>query len=328
MNTYSQDVIDEVNKIDIVKYVGKYVGLEKKSNLYVGLCPFHEEKTPSFTLYPETNSFYCWGCGASGTVIDFVKKYHHLGFVQAITYLLDYSRIDPNNIQSKPSIMTFLQQYNKKQSQDKYVPHVILPYDVMNQYEESPIYEWLEEGIQQEIMDKYQVRYNSKDNRAVFPIFNSEGKIIAVKGRTLYDNFKKLGLRKYTYYQKLGELDFLYGLSFNKDDIEQHNECICVEGEKSLWKLEGWGIKNAVAICTHNINPLQIKCLLKLKTDITIAFDKDVKMDEIREICQKLKLFTNVFVVYDNNKLLKEKDSPCDEGNDIWNKLYSERIRL
>src|SRR5699024_2503824 len=76
-----------VRRSDIVEVVGSYVQLKRKGRLYSGLCPFHNEKTPSFYVYPETQSFYCFGCGAGGDVISFVKKINNLDYPEAVKLL-------------------------------------------------------------------------------------------------------------------------------------------------------------------------------------------------------------------------------------------------
>ena len=76
-----------VRRSDIVEVVGSYVQLKRKGRLYSGLCPFHNEKTPSFYVYPETQSFYCFGCGAAGDAITFVRKINNLGYVEAVKQL-------------------------------------------------------------------------------------------------------------------------------------------------------------------------------------------------------------------------------------------------
>ena len=82
------EYIEELTRrTDIVDVVGNYVQLKRKGRLYGGLCPFHSEKTPSFYVYPDTQSFYCFGCGAAGDVINFVRKYNNLGYVEAVKQL-------------------------------------------------------------------------------------------------------------------------------------------------------------------------------------------------------------------------------------------------
>ena len=74
-------------KTDINDVVSTYVTLKKRGNTYVGLCPFHNEKTPSFTVYPATQSFYCFGCGAGGDAVTFIKKIENLDYIDAVKSL-------------------------------------------------------------------------------------------------------------------------------------------------------------------------------------------------------------------------------------------------
>ena len=84
------DYIEElVRRSDIAEVVGGYVQLKRKGRLYAGLCPFHNEKTPSFYLYPETQSFYCFGCGAGGDVISFIKQIEGLSYPEAVKFLAE-----------------------------------------------------------------------------------------------------------------------------------------------------------------------------------------------------------------------------------------------
>ena len=83
-----QEYIQEVvARNDITEVIGQYVQLRHRGRTYTGLCPFHNEKTPSFTVYPDTQSFYCFGCGAAGDVINFVRKISNLGYVEAVKQL-------------------------------------------------------------------------------------------------------------------------------------------------------------------------------------------------------------------------------------------------
>ena len=83
-----QEYIQEVvRRNDIEDIVGQYVQLRRRGRTLTGLCPFHNEKTPSFVVYPDTQSFYCFGCGAAGDVISFVRKYNNLGYVETVKQL-------------------------------------------------------------------------------------------------------------------------------------------------------------------------------------------------------------------------------------------------
>ena len=85
---YSEDVIAEVRqRSDIVDLVSSYVALKRRGRDYVGLCPFHSEKTPSFSVSPERQSFHCFGCGVGGNAISFVMQYENLSFPEALRFL-------------------------------------------------------------------------------------------------------------------------------------------------------------------------------------------------------------------------------------------------
>lgn len=87
-----QEYIQEVvARNDITEVIGQYVQLRHRGRTYTGLCPFHNEKTPSFTVYPDTQSFYCFGCGAAGDVINFVRKISNLGYVEAVKQLAGHA---------------------------------------------------------------------------------------------------------------------------------------------------------------------------------------------------------------------------------------------
>ena len=95
------EYIEELTRrTDIVELVGSYVQLKRKGRLYGGLCPFHSEKTPSFYVYPDTQSFYCFGCQVKGDVIDFVSKLFGLSLIQAVQKLAADFGLDPNTPQS------------------------------------------------------------------------------------------------------------------------------------------------------------------------------------------------------------------------------------
>ena len=85
-----QDFLMELKyRNDIESVVGSYVNLKRRGSNLVGLCPFHNEKTPSFTVYPENGSFYCFGCGAGGDVITFIRQIENLDYLEAVKYLAD-----------------------------------------------------------------------------------------------------------------------------------------------------------------------------------------------------------------------------------------------
>ena len=215
--------------------------------------------------------------------------------------------------------------FEKKRSEN--ITHEILNEEILNQYKNKIIQEWLDEGILEETQHKFEVKLDSKANRIVFPIRDENGNLINIKGRTCFSNYKELGIPKYIYYYKLGTNDILYGLYQNKSSIK--DTLIIVEGEKSVMKFDSLGINNVVAVGTHTINKYQLDKILALKCrEIVIAFDKDVQYKELIEEAKKLNRYVNVSIIYDANNYLNEKDAPIDQGLLVWEELFERRISV
>lgn len=328
---YDIETINYINKnIDLLKYISQYTTLEKRKEEWWCKCPLPNHKNdinPSFSVNVEKNVYSCMGCHSGGTPIVFVQQYHNLSFPKAIEHLIDYANliITPKETSD---ILEFLYKSNIKSKEKKSLIRTYLPEKILNQYQSNPVIEWLNEGISQETLEKYQVRYDISGNRIVFPIRDITGNIIAIKGRTRYDNYKDLGIVKYTYYQSIGTNDFLFGLDKNIQNIQNKKECIIVESEKSVMKLDTWGFNNSVAICTSNMTEQQINLLLSLQCDLVFAFDKDVDEKKLIKEIKKLALFTNVYYIKDKNNMIGNKDAPVDQGKEIWEKLYEKRFKI
>ena len=118
---YSDDVIEEVRmKNDIVDVISGYVRLQRKGSSYFGLCPFHNEKSPSFSVSPSKQMYYCFGCGAGGNVFNFIMEYENFTFIEAVKYLADRAGVKlPEQEYSKEAraaadLKTILLEINKK----------------------------------------------------------------------------------------------------------------------------------------------------------------------------------------------------------------------
>ena len=197
----------------------------------------------------------------------------------------------------------------------------------MNNYSKEPIKLWLDEGISQEVMDRYNVRYDRTKDAICFPIYDTCGNMINVKGRNVMPLWKELGMSKYFYYFKLGTLNYFWALNFKIDIIKACREVIIFEGEKSVMKMDGWGIENSVALCNGALTDEQLVLLIKLGVNVVFALDKDKDPTKDNNI-KKLTRYCMVEYIKDTQNLLGEKDSPCDKGLEVWQTLYKERRRL
>lgn len=314
--------------VDMVEYVSQYVDLEYKNGEYWGMSPFQEENTPSFSIRQEAQLFNDFSSGKSGNIYNFIMEYNHVDFPQAIKILKDYLNVvDEGEYIPKPQIIKVLKQLTKQDKKEKVIERKILPSNYMNKYQKVDIKLWQEEGILQEVMDRYNVRYEPIKQVIVFPVWDNQGNIINVKGRNIGKSWKEIGLPKYFYYYKLGTIDFLWGLHLKEEIIKKKKEIILVESEKSVMKLEGWGYDNAVALCNGKITDEQMKILIKLGVNVVIALDKD-KGNVCDTNTKTLKRYAKVYKVYDKFGLLSAKDAPCDRGIDVWEQLYNNKRLL
>lgn len=318
-----------VQSIDIVDYIGQYADLEERNGEYWCLSLFKAEKTPSFSIRRDPPVFYDYSSGQGGNIITFVKLFNQCTSKQAIEKLKEYigceEEIQYNN---KNTYLSTIKAYSDIQNQ-KEDKTTILDEKCMNVYpfSEEKCKIWIDEGISVESLKKYNVRYDIACNRLVYPIRDTNGNIVNIGGRTLDENYKEKGLRKYTYYHKWGTMKVVYGLYENLDNIKQNKNVIVFEGAKSVMKADSYGITNTCAILTSHLNQNQMIELVKLKCDVIFALDKDVKIMQDKQI-KKLLKYTNVYTLYDSENLLDEKDSPVDKGKDIFLHLFENKIKL
>lgn len=331
---YSQDVLEEMaDQIDLLDYASKSVDFIKHSgNTYYAICPFHSEKTPSLAVNTDENFFHCFGCGRSGNIYKWIMWMDGLNFDQAVQKVANIIGLDAEEYTESESV-AFYKLLNKLSTKkETVVNRTIL--DIDKDYNEKFIdeipQEWLDEGISADEMKKYEIKIDPISNRIVYPVRDADFRLIGVKGRTRFKNFKELKIMKYMNYHKLGgRLDYFQGMMQAFDSIKETNEAIIVEGIKSVMKLDQFGYHNAVAAETSTLSIYQIELLIRMQVrNIVIAFDKDVEMKKIQECVKLLKKFTNVYVVYDKWGLLQDKDSPCDQGREVWETLYERRFRI
>lgn len=334
MEEYSEELIEEIKEsIDIVDFIGEYVELKKKGREYFGNCPFHDERTGSFSVTPHKGVYYCFGCKNGGDIIDFCQDYLNMTYEQAINYLGSEAGISTVKTKISPTVRYLRKSTRKRRNKQIPEPHKILDKSVLSDFERRKITKWIEEGIPQSIMDYYMVMYDKESNRIVYPVFDNSGNLINVKGRTLFDNYKEYNIPKYMNYYPVGDLDYFQAFCFKKKILDRSKEVIIFESLKSVMKLDSFGIYNSISSETSQINIFQVRELVQLHCDVVIAFDSDVSLEEIKkkDTIQLLCHFTNVYVVYDSNGLLggkTEKNSPVDKGKEIWEELYKQRIKI
>lgn len=319
-----------VENVDIVETIQKYIELKPKRDEFFACCPFHDEDTPSFSVTPSKHTYYCFGCHAGGTVINFIQHIENVSYFEALKMLSDEFGIKPFN-KKKSKTYEILKKANRS-SKLLDIKHPILNEDILNKYSKEPIKEWISEGISQKIMNRYQVMYDKSGDRIVYPVYDINGDLINIKGRTLCDDHKILGIPKYMNYYKIGDMDYFQGLNLKKKLIQESGEMIIFEGLKSCMKADGYQYYNSVSSETSVLNSYQIRLILKMKCNVVVAYDNDVDytIPKIKKSLDILAQYTNVFVIQDVDHILgdaKDKLSPVDKGKEVWEELYKNKRR-
>ena len=339
MGDFDKDKLDELcSKIDLLEYASETMEFEPKGpDSYAAHCPRHIDKTPSLLITPSKNLFHCFSCGCGGNIISWMMTFEKLSFNDAVDKIGKIAGVDIKNLKQCSALKVYKDIYRATTHSIKQntVSRIFLSESEFDKYIDEPPEEWIREGIKPEIMKKYRVRIDDAYNRIVYPVYDSEFRLIGFKGRTRYENWKALGIKsKYINYQKIGTCDYFQGMKENHESIKAHNQVIIFEGIKSVMKLDGWGVDYGVASETSFLNDEQVLILIKMGIrDVTIAFDSDVTMKKILECTKKLRKYTNVYVVTDRPRrderlLTGEKMSPVDAGQEVWETLYRERRKI
>ena len=331
---YSQEALEEMSqKVDLLEYAEHSVDFVKHSgNTYYAICPFHDEKTASLAVNADENFFHCFGCGRSGNIYKWIQWTEGLSFDEAVQKVANITGSDPCEYMESETVSIFklLKRLSQPHHKEAVLRQVL---DFENDYrkrfkDEIPM-EWVDEGINEDELKKYEIMIDPASNRIVYPVYDSQFQMIGIKGRTRFDNYKELGIMKYMNYNRIGLLDYFTGMKQAIQYVKDLNQVIITEGIKSVMKLDSFGYHNVVSAETSSINEYQMELLIRMQIkDIIIAFDKDVPLKKIKDNLGLLKRFANCYVVIDRWNLLEEKDSPPDKGKDIWDTLYERKVKV
>lgn len=333
-NEYDDEMLQEINaNVDLLEYVSQTVEFEKRGHDYFAHCPLHVDLTPSFSITPEKNSYFCFSCNRSGGIIGYLMQYEGMSFDDAVSKAASLANVDMSKM-CKSKTITFLKKFKAmREPQVRSVVHDILPESTYSKYRKIPVDEWLSEGIQQSVMDLFDVRIDEHQNRIVYPVRDIKGRLINIKARTRYVNYKELKIPKYINYFPIGVMDYFQSLDITMPFIREKNEVIIFESVKSVMKAYGWGYKNCVSAEKHTLTPEQIQLLVKMKTNVIFAYDSDVSYSQpdVQENIKRLKRIVNVYLIEDRHGLLggkQAKNAPVDCGLDVWKELYSTKRKV
>lgn len=332
---FDDEMLQEINNnVDLLELVSDYISLERRGSDYFGRCPLHVDKTPSFSVTPKKNMYYCFSCGKSGGAIGFLMDYVGLSFEDAVKRAAELADIDMSKMCHSKTI-AFLRKLQTFTMSKKKITfkHRILPRTEFEKFDKEEATEWIEEGINKDVMDLFEIRIDNWNNRIVYPVYDADGNLINVKARTRYPNYKQMQIPKYINYFKIGVMDYFQGLNITLSYIKEKNEVIIFESIKSVMKAYGWGYKNCISAEKHTLTDEQIMLLVKMRVNIVFAYDSDINywQPDVKANIDKLKLVTNVYVVEDTNLLLggaQAKNAPVDLGKEIWDELYQSKRKI
>ncbi|MEM5947745.1 DNA primase [Spirochaetia bacterium 38H-sp] len=304
----SKEIINQIkDRIDIVEIVGEYTQLSQKGRRYFGICPFHSDTDPSFSVDRENGLFYCFGCHKGGDVFAFLMEAERISFNEALTILAEKASIQIRNVSDayERNIEKSLEDFNTRTAKLfnyflingisgaekalEYYQSRNLTTDMINKFmlgycpsKKGWLFNFLlKKGFQKDFLKKCGL-FSSKapdyclfSDRLVFPIFNTRGIVIGFGGRRLSDNSK---FPKYINSPETGifkKKNSLYGLYQSIDEIKKTNSVVIVEGYFDVIALHQANVKNVVAPLGTAFTIEQANILKRYASDFFFLFDSD-----------------------------------------------------
>jgi len=308
-----KQTIDEIFEAAIIEdVVGEFVPLKKRGANFLGNCPFHNEKTPSFTVSPAKGIYKCFGCGKAGNSVNFVMEHEHYSYPEALKFLADKYNIEieeeeqtdeqkaaANERESLYIVSNYAANYFKKQLHDSDEGKAIgLSY-------------FVERGFREDIIEKFQLGYSPDEwtaftdaaekeghnlsflektgltivkgdkkfdrfkGRVMFPIHNLSGRVLGFGGRILKSDDKAAKYLNSPESEIYHKSKVLYGIYYAKKTITQEDNCYLVEGYTDVISLYQSGVENVVSSSGTSLTEGQIRLIKRFTSNITILYDGD-----------------------------------------------------
>jgi len=358
----SQNSIQQIlSRIDIIDVIGGFVKLKKRGTNYLGLCPFHNERTPSFTVSPSKEIYKCFGCGKSGNTISFLMEHEKYSYVDSLRWLANRYGIEIEE--------TFASDEQRQQMQVADSLYIINNF--AQQFFTKTLFEtdegrdiglsYLKErGFREDIIKKFQLGYNPEardgfakaaiagqyntelllktglvvnrndqlmDNyrgRVIFPVHNHSGKVLGFGARILKTNDrapKYINTPENEIYVKS---KILYGSYFARQAIDKADECLLVEGYTDVISLHQSGIENVVASGGTSLTQDQLRLIRKYTNNLTIVYDGDAAgvKAALRGLDLALEEGLNVKLV-----LIPDKEDPDSYVNKVGATAFTDFVR-
>ncbi|BAV05697.1 DNA primase [Filimonas lacunae] len=307
-----QTIQQITSRIDILDVVGEFVKLKKRGTSYLGLCPFHGEKTPSFTVSAAKEIYKCFGCGKSGNSITFLMEHEKYSYIEAMRWLANRYNIEIEETQVSPEVKQHLLVADSLFVINNFARNFFTEQLWHSDEGQNIALSYLEErGFVKEVMEKFQLGYSPQsrtaftqqaktqqftpelllktglvvnrneellDNyrgRIIFPIHNNTGKIIGFGARVIGKAEKAPKYINTPENELYIKSKILYGSYFARQSIDKNDECLLVEGYTDVISLHQAGIENVVASGGTSLTVDQLRLIKKYTNNLTIIYDGD-----------------------------------------------------
>lgn len=348
----SQDFLLELkSRNDIESVLSSYISLKRRGSNLVGLCPFHNEKTPSFTVYAEKGNYHCFGCGAGGDVITFIRQIENLDYIEAVKFLADrcgmqmpqdgvddsYAKLKSKILEMNRTAARFfyncLVSENGKSARNYLLNRGLTPQTVKHfglgyapDSWDSLINHLKSKGFSLDDMVKADLcgiaksgrRYDRFRNRVMFPIIDLRGNVIAFSGRAMPGDDKSAK------YMNTGDTPVfrkshnMYGLNFAKNHCQ--DRLILVEGNLDVISLHQAGIQNAVAALGTAFTEDHINLISRYTNEVVVMFDADSAGKKATD--RAIKMLQNSGL---NSRVLRLPD--CKDPDEYLKKYNTSRLK-
>ena len=349
------------NRIDIIDVVGEFVKLKKRGTNYIGNCPFHNEKSPSFTVSPAKEIYKCFGCGKSGNTITFLMEHEKYSYVESLRWLAARYNIEIEETETSPA-----QKLAQQVADSLYAINNFAMDFFAKQYWETEAGESIAQSYMQHrgflkpIVEKFKIGYNPSDkdslakaliqnqfnpelfaktglvverngewqdnyrDRIIFPIHNTTGKIIGFGARQIAKNDKSPKYINSPENDIYVKSKILYGSYFARTSIDKLNECLLVEGYTDVVSLHQAGIENVVASGGTSLTIDQLRLIKKYTQNLTIIYDGDAAgvKAALRGLDMALEEGLNVQLV-----LIPDKEDPDSYVNKVGPDAFREFVQ-
>ncbi|MBY0426257.1 MAG: DNA primase [Cytophagales bacterium] len=311
----AQETIRQIQQAaDIVEVVSDFVSLKKRGANYIACCPFHDEKTPSFSVSPAKGIYKCFGCGKAGDPITFVREVEHITYVEALRYLAQKYHIEIIEDKSTEAVR---QENSERESLLIALNHANHFYqNLLHQHPDGQaigISYFRERGFSDITVKKFELGYSLTDweaflkdasknqfqtdvlekaglilknektgsfydrfrGRVIFPIHNISGKTIAFGARILVNDKNQPKYINSPETEVYHKSDILYGIFQAKNKIRDADECLLVEGYTDVIAMHQGGVENVVASSGTSLTENQIKLVSRFTENVTVLYDGD-----------------------------------------------------